>query len=61
MMARSQARRLFRVGGGALVASAMTWSGAARAATAVVLPSMTPVADCTACPSLHRPDPEAER
>ncbi|HEX4341087.1 MAG TPA: hypothetical protein VH062_34495 [Polyangiaceae bacterium] len=33
----------------------------AHTATALVLPSMTPVADCSACPSLHRPDPEAEQ
>ncbi|HEX7669298.1 MAG TPA: hypothetical protein VF395_06945, partial [Polyangiaceae bacterium] len=28
---------------------------------AVVLPSVTPAADCTACPAIHRPDPERER
>jgi hypothetical protein len=58
------ARRRFPRPGGALLASAafiLLSSSVAHAATALVLPSMTPVAECTACPSLHRPDPEAER
>jgi hypothetical protein len=45
----------------AAVAATVLGARSLHAATAVVLPSMTPVADCTACPSLHRPDPEAER
>jgi hypothetical protein len=44
----------------ALSALVLLLGGTAHAATAVVLPPMTPVADCTACPSLHRPDPELE-
>jgi len=28
---------------------------------AVVLPTVTPVEDCSACPTLHKPDPETER
>jgi hypothetical protein len=43
------------------VCFAMLFSAKAGAAPAIVLPTMTPVADCTACPALHRPDPDAER
>ncbi|HVU05755.1 MAG TPA: hypothetical protein VHE30_28595, partial [Polyangiaceae bacterium] len=31
------------------------------ATTATVLPALTPLTDCRACPELHRPDPESER
>src|SRR5579871_4309673 len=55
-------RNTLRTNGSVLAAFAATLlsAGSLHAATAVVLPAMTPVADCTACPSLHRPDPEAE-
>jgi hypothetical protein len=59
MTARILGRRRFL--SAELVAATLLSAGSLHAATAVVLPSMTPVADCTACPSLHRPDPDAER
>jgi hypothetical protein len=45
------------------VAAALCWSSAALAKgqDAVVLPAVTPVSECVACPALHRPSPEAER
>jgi hypothetical protein len=33
----------------------------ARGGAAIVYQSVTPIADCTACPTIHRPDPERER
>jgi hypothetical protein len=33
----------------------------AKGNAALVLPTVTPLADCSACPTQHRPDPEAER
>jgi len=59
----SARRRLHCSGGAGPVVGAFVLlsAAAAHASTAIVLPSMTPVADCTACPALHRPDPEAER
>ncbi len=33
----------------------------AKDSDAVVLPVVTPVAECVVCPALHKPDPEAER
>ena len=65
MTARDLARRRpFPLSGGFVALSACfatLLSAKAGAAPAIVLPTMTPVADCTACPTLHRPDPDAER
>lgn len=65
MTARALARRRLLSPRGACIAlttSLATLVAAKAGATpAIVLPTMTPVADCTACPTLHRPDPEAER
>src|SRR5262249_29128031 len=47
--------------GSALAAVVTLVPAIAAGAPAIALPTVTPVADCTACPSLHRPDPEAER
>jgi hypothetical protein len=46
---------------GAVQGFAIGASVEAPRGTAVVLPSVTPAADCTACPAIHRPDPERER
>lgn len=60
VMGRGRVRRA-EVAGIAAVAVGLLSAASVRAATAVVLPAVTPVADCTACPALHRPDPDAER
>src|SRR5262249_24112413 len=65
MSAHVLARRLGRRPGGAAgaltFAAALLVPGVALGTPAVALPTVTPVADCTACPALRRPDPETER